>query len=472
MSSTPPAPLRNPLARTAALITRGILILGLLAGTLHVMGWEPQLPSDSCSLRETEQGDLSAWLYDTLAGWGLHHVASPYVAVVHIDPTSGPADLLTNNCSSRAFLTQLIPSLNRQRVSVIAIDKYYTSTCSTPHVDDDFIQAVTSSAAPVVIGLETDQAEKSRTSGGCLTLSHRFPFTQTTPGQKPARRNIFFGLTRLNAQILQIPLAWQAADNPDSAQAIPSGDANAPDHTQQDCADCRPGLALVAARALDANVDSIDNNAIQSLLSQQVHPYATVLDLPTVDAFKALCAAPAPGDAKPAYNCSSDHLPASTGALAIASSGDGSRHYGLAGKVVVVGDYAPEVDIHDTAHGVDLQASYIESILEQRFLKQIPGWIVYPYLGLFAVGIYFIYWKWDHRLQLVFAISLAALALTIAFSLAVLLGFGYYTPVWALLGMCLFVLSRYFEVGGHHHLLSFFDSHFQRDLSNTTHHSE
>ncbi len=49
------------------------------------------------------------------------------------------------------------------------------------------------------------------------------------------------------------------------------------------------------------------------------------------------------------------------------------------------------------------------------------------------------------------AISLIALAVIIVVSLVALLGFRYYTPIWAISGAFLFVVLRYLETKAHHY---------------------
>ena len=81
--------------------------------------------SNPCSLTDAPQSSISARMYMPIAKWALRYTPSPSVAIIYIDPTQDPPDLLTNVCASRAFLARLVPALNTLNAHVIVIDQYY-----------------------------------------------------------------------------------------------------------------------------------------------------------------------------------------------------------------------------------------------------------------------------------------------------------------------------------------------------------
>src|SRR5271168_3853729 len=69
--------------------------------------------SDPCALQETEQGFLATHLYHYLSEWAFyfHKETGAPVAIVYIDPTTDPANLVTNTCPARAFIGQLVKDI-------------------------------------------------------------------------------------------------------------------------------------------------------------------------------------------------------------------------------------------------------------------------------------------------------------------------------------------------------------------------
>ena len=117
--------LKRKLGQFWPVIPLGLILVALMFEDLHVMGWSP-FESDSCGTAELDQSSFSARLYNPLAQWGVHHAGLPDVAIVYIDSTTEPAELLTNTCASRLFLAKLVEDLNKLRTNVIVIDKYYS----------------------------------------------------------------------------------------------------------------------------------------------------------------------------------------------------------------------------------------------------------------------------------------------------------------------------------------------------------
>jgi CHASE2 domain-containing sensor protein len=109
-----------------------------------------------------------------------------------------------------------------------------------------------------------------------------------------------------------------------------------------------------------------------------------------------------------------------------------------------------------TKPGVFLQANYVQSILDHRFLREIPPALTLGFLVLFVFIVYCLYWAHDRdgrpRLDTEQAglWSLALLAGTVLLSFLVLVATSYFTPLWALWGAGVFMVVRYLEASGHH----------------------
>jgi hypothetical protein len=426
-------------------IPLGLILFALMLEDLHVMGWSP-FETDTCGVAELDQSSLSAKLYNPLAEWGVHHTGDPQVALVYIDGTTEPAELLTNTCASRVFLAKLVQDLNTFHPSAIVIDKYYSeNACGEADKNAIFKSALGNSSAPVVVGQPTHPLAGSN-SGGCMCLSQGIVF--------PPGANVQTGLTRLNTDVLRVPIRWPVLDD----QTNPS----APVLQKPEAGDT---LSLVAARVQWPNIES--SPAMVSLLKSGTHPYTTFMDLPNIHAMTAVCTA----EEHPTY---ADGTPVPCDAKKWRQSAknmDG-KQLDLNGKVVVIGDisdqdmqpYPNEVQPFPAGlvPGVYLQANYIESLLDQRFLTQTPMWVTVAFLTLFVFGVYCFYWAHDkHGMAILTAEkalvgSLLLLGILLVLDIAALLALNWYTPIWALWGAGFLLVFRYLESSGHHrsqHLL-------------------
>ncbi len=176
------------------------VLCALVFSDLDVMGHMPW-SKDNCGMKDMEQDSLSARMYLPLANWALRYTPSPSVAIIAVDSNTRPIGLLTNTCESRAFLAKLIQDLNALSAHVIVIDQYFSADyCSEQDKNAKFIAAMESSAVPVVVGQPTHALPAATASGGCLALTKHLEFSKAA--------NVLYGLTRLNTDILKIPLRW------------------------------------------------------------------------------------------------------------------------------------------------------------------------------------------------------------------------------------------------------------------------
>jgi CHASE2 domain-containing sensor protein len=428
-------------------IPLGLILIALMFEDLDVMGWNPFVPVQ-CGITELDQSSFSAKLYNPLAQWGIHHTGIPQVAIVYIDSTVEPAELLSNTCASRVFLANLVQDLNKLHANVIVIDKYYSEdACGEKDKNEFFKNTLGASAVPVVLGQPTHALNSNSKLEGCIGLSRGITF--------PSKANVRFGLTRLDTDPLKLPTRWPVLDDLDHPDATPvllppeAGDS----------------LSLVAAKAQAPTIETID--PMPKLLAAGKHPYTTFLDLPNIHAMTVICTA----EDKPVY-ADGTGVPCDQKKWKQDPANLDGHQLNLMGKVVIIGDIAEsdmqpfpkEVQPFPSGQvpGVYLHANYVQSLLDQRFLTQTPLWLTVAFLMLFVIGIYCLYWAHDKSEEPLLTPeraligSLVLLVCMMLLSVGALLALNYFTPVWALWGAGFFLVFRYLEASGHHrsqHLL-------------------
>ncbi|HEY4380756.1 MAG TPA: CHASE2 domain-containing protein [Acidobacteriaceae bacterium] len=425
-------------------IPLGLILLALMMEDLHVMGWSP-FESDACGVAELDQSSFSAKLYNPLAEWGVRHTGSPQVALIYIDSSTEPPELLTNTCASRVFLARLIQDLNKLNPNVIVIDKFYTdAACGEADKNATFKSALSTSSAPVVVGRPTHPLADSSSLQGCMGLSSGMTF--------PPGANVRVGLTRLNADTLKVPTRWPVFDDSSEKPVLQPPEAG-------------DTLSLVAAKAQWPGIEQ--SPPMARLLDAGTHPYTTFINLPNIHAMTAICSA----EENPLY-ADGTPIPCDQKKWKQDSNSIDGKQLNLKGKVVIIGDiteadmqpFPTEVQPFPSGQvpGVYLQANYIESLLDQRFLTQTPMWVTVLFLMLFVIGIYCLYWAHGADGKPLLTLekagigSVLLLSIMIVLDIAALLAFNYYTPVWALWGAGFFMVFRYLESSGHHrsqHLL-------------------
>jgi len=406
-----------------------VLIMFLLAiPELDNMGYVPW-GSNPCDLQEASQGGFSGKLYGPITRWALRFTPTPAVAIIYIDPKTEPAEILTNTCAARVFLSRLVQDLNNLHPNVIVIDKFYSNAyCTEEAKNKIFLDAMDKSAIPVVVGQPT-HALADTSKGGCLALSPRLEFDK--------KANVHYGLTRLNSDTLKLPLRWpifQESDKPGVAPTQLPEDTGVGD-----------SLALVAARQQDPNIEK--DASVQKLLAMHLHPYTTFLDLPNINAMTVLCSA----EAVPSDAYGQPFGAACNGMVQPLNNLD-KNNLQLNGKIVVIGDRVDE-DMQPfpggEKPGVWLHANYIQSLLDHRFLREIPLGVTLICLLLFIFVVYGLFWYLEKPERALLA-CLAILAVLIVLSLGILVSTSYFTPLWALWGAGVLVIFRYLETKAHH----------------------
>jgi hypothetical protein len=272
------------------------------------------------------------------------------VALVTISEDIEPRSIVTNTCENRTFLTGVVKELDRLGAKVIAIDQSYSQgSCDNDTVNNLFRTTLQQAKAPIVVGQRAHVRTDEISNADCLIMDPEFNFmpsgSSVTDGSK---NNVHVGLLRLNSNSLKIPLSWNIFPDDASSEDKQSSEISV------------DGFAYVAAKQADPRV--AENWKVLKFKDEGEHPYASfVSSFPTWSAMDLLCNGPdklasqRPGGEE----CEKiAHIP-----------------FHLTGKVVVVGERInsdlkpfPRGD----QFGMDLHASYVESLLEKRYLSTAP----------------------------------------------------------------------------------------------------
>lgn len=346
------------------------------------------------------------------------------VVVIPLAPGSGPLQIpssaVSNPCRGRELVADLVDQLNHLGPSVIAVDRYYPAEGGCPPgaaEQQHFVRSLAtypvsptgaaaccsgmqgSTAPAIVVGLnslvtpEANDAASGSAPVNCLVESRplKFQASSSPPGTPPtAPRTVHTGLLRLNSDALEIPLEWWVAPEDkhsgDRGKAV-SGfafavykQAVAP-LTQDQRAHEDPSVSD----------DQLTRTSLAKMIKSYDHPFARFpkKDGPVHVAPKSIfCADPAGKQVLADFLQKESGLAASPAHAPIdpAMCNGTSPLPSLNGNIVVIGVDAPEQDRHPLLQrdvlGVDLQAEYIEALLNQSYVMAAPWWLDW---GLVAV---------------------------------------------------------------------------------------
>lgn len=268
-------------------------------------------------------------------------------------------------CRGRMAMADLIDALGSLGAREVVIDKYYgRGSCSDPQSNQRFRAALSGSRLEIVVGLETMPAE-DHIRGWALTLPPSFRFTKTreASGTNDLRveHPVVEGLTRLNSNLLKIPLEWPVSD-------LDLGDRSR-QHGPERMVDT---LSFASARL--AAPELVTRHGLSDFLRQGVDPYgeSTQLEIKDVSADEVLCS---DSRHRVSYSkrwhlsCTSDRSPALHSVVVIGSPSEQDR-FDVAGRPL---------------YGYQLQALYIEELLSARYLREVPFKVWYSILLVWAV---------------------------------------------------------------------------------------
>lgn len=359
-------------------------------------------------------------LYQKAVTAGFRKLRNNYVAVILIDgKLKGIRD---NLCLRRLFLAKLLDTMREKPPAVIALDMWFDpEACSDTDDPQQGTRALqravldVSGRIPIVFGREAhNQSSVKETWPDQLSELKNRGFQEnqlilgpTVKFEAPKSQDLSWGLVELNRDTRKIPLSWEAYS---SLEAVGREQASA--------VETLPVAVLRAYRPDPSILKDTEN-----LEKQGKHPFSGFLkkeELLTFSAIDVIC-----GAAKTRIdwrNCK----PGDVDAQILTKL----RH-----RVVVIGKDDPSTDQHETVvgtlPGAVMQANYIESLLDARFLKPVEGSLSLS-VGLAWFGIIeLIFRRWALRphLAVLYSILATVLVWVIVYDIA-LLHWGFYLVLW------------------------------------------
>jgi hypothetical protein len=349
--------------------------------------------------------------YQKLSTVGNRKLSARYTGLILLDnnPTShhDPPSVALNGCQRRLYLAKLVQALDVQSASVIVLDFRFEAVC--PDEDRVLSDAISKTAqhVPVMLGQNSETVSAVRRQqpktyiGPGIDDKDLVPVTPSISGEVGGGT---YGLIMLAADTRRIPLKWPIATPGPDATHI----------TQRSAQDC---LAFAAAKAHQPSLR--DDPTLNEYLKRGPLPMTSFIpeaEFPQQAGLDLLCK---DQDRLNWANCSPKHDPASIFKGHIAAIG--------------FGDNDARLDMHESVlglvPGVVLQANYIESILDGRYLTQAwwPIQVVLSFLCFAAIEVVF-----EFIPNIWLAIPVAALVAAIFYliSYVAVLRFGYYLDLW------------------------------------------
>ena len=403
----------------SVLLRFAVLLLALAWLGLTLYSFDALPYTNDCSLHEdAHDSKTEALVYNALLRLRFHGKRSESsVRLVSISPGTEPLSVMTNTCEGRRFLTDLVNRLNAYAPRVIAIDKFFSDgSCVNPEVNAGFRKALAESNAQIVVGQATHQRTHTSKTDDCIVETPLFPFDLGI--QKP-KHEVITGLTRLNQDTRKIPLQWAVFADDGSAQQESSA---APER--------KSGFALVSAQALESNL--LSEPKLQILVRTYKQPYGSLTDkLPEpVPAMQVLCTDPGLVRKSGWGTCK-----------------DSTAVQGLQGKIVVIGEFT-DADSQQTTigdvYGVELQARYIDDLLQGRYVRSLNYWLDFASVVVFFIlyclfDLWFVVWSEPARELKALTCDVAVLVGIVSFW-GVLLAHGYVAPLSVLMSWLLLIL--------------------------------
>ena len=449
----------------------------ILIGRLFLNGIVSNPLANPCTFETRSYQDLGSSLYGPLMRMKFR-ASYPQDKVLVMPLTSGsdpgdvPANAVENPCDGRRFMAGIVNRLDAYAPAVIAIDRFYDDDDRCPESTgaNDALRVALSSAQAyaqipipaVLVGLDSGKATEQQattTGGNCLIDKKPLDLSAKAIPAARVRRPIHLGLVRMNEDVLRIPLRWWLTAGPAEDRSA-AGFALA-------------GYALDSGPLTPDDLHNLDSGVplspypigLKRLLNTDAHPYAFFpRSLPKqVSPIDLFCADAQGQDFLRRFLLGihepQSPIPSTAGHPEQAYCRSAKPFPNLGGKVVVIGVREEDVDTHPfpggQQFGVDLQADYIEALLDNAYIKTAPGWLDWGLTVVLCILLLgrevmpeYITAKWWITLAWDVGVIAAVMVLSI-----VALFFGFFTPVFwlACSGVVLTdVFTRLFERITHH----------------------
>lgn len=368
--------------------------------------------------------DAGIW-YQRVVTSGFRKPRVHQVSIVTLD-RSREGSVVDELCEQRRLLAKLLHRLGQARPKAIVIDKWFLPNDNCD-LDDARTRALitavdeVSSVTSLVIGRYSEsERELAQGRSDLLAELKKRGLRQSDQilkpmlsfrEDRPESPGVSYGLTRLNFDTRKIPTGWPTYQNLEDVGRQQPQFMN--------------GLAVAAVARSDPS--ALEQGRFKSILEAGTHPFTGLLSREDFashlhSATDVLCGSSDPHGEKSWRLCGDD-------GLSREMLGD------LQGRIVVIGQTDPNIDLHDTVvgemPGVFLQANYIESLLDDRYLRAVGFW---PQLLISIVWVGII----ESVFRLLRSRPSAALRWSVLLSLLMVLVFyhfviyfgGYYLVLW------------------------------------------
>ena len=321
-------------------------------------------------------------LYQKAVTFGSRKPRNNYVALVLLDDNV-PEAIKNNYCLQRKYLANVISRIRDGRPAIIALDFVFgLGTC--PDATDVYhgTAELRSAIADVSKTIQIVIAEKTLDASSLEELPEKLAvlrgsgFKDTEVIIEPSDKfdstdtKVSYGLYTLNEDSRKIPLSWSAYRSLASVG-----------HEKPSMTDTFP-VAVADAYLPDPRV-LLEIHKFQDKGRDPLTSFLTESDIRCFSSSDIL------GNSTQPYVDSKKKCHSTDAHPVLAQ---------LEHRVVVIGKDAPDLDRHDSIVGVVpgavLQANYIESILDSRFLKPVQGWLS------FSVAL-----AWLALIEIIFRIS-------------------------------------------------------------------
>jgi hypothetical protein len=407
------------------------IVVFLLALALYLeLRHDTENYASRCDLVDSGAEDKSEAAIARLTLTGYRSVRSRRTTVVALREDTDPGRVLGNVCEQRWYIAKLIEALEASGASEVVVDKFFgPSSCAQDDAGTAaLLSALQKSKVPVIVGRATHTPKSGDPRSSCLILSESLDFGDKigVDGRLTEIPAVVAGLTRLNADVRKIPMNWScyASDAEFSSGATPT--------------DTRVGtLSWVAASSFDTGLKS--EPRLLQLREEGFHPFTSFIDpasMSRASALSVLCRSSVKDEVASRYKINCAQYP------------PGDAQFG--GRIAVIGEDVEGSDQHNlfggNVSGVYLQANYIESLLDDRFLKPLDTFWDYFGLLLWLTFLYLIFWV---QPEIALSISIVV-ALLIRFLLTQLLLYkGLYPQITVLdIGLAALIL-KYVDSRGH-----------------------
>jgi len=364
----------------------------------------------------------AGYWYQRITTAGPRKPRTHFVRIVTIREGKEPAEVrLLNVCSQRQFMARLLQKVGSANPAVIVVDKWYApDTCAADDPGTEELRhalRTISQRIPIIVALDAyDEVELRRAQPGVLAELVKKGFKSSELILKPAlaleegkpSAGIGYGLAALNYDTRKIPLSWPTYNS------------------FKEVGRERPRMlaTLAVAAAAKYDPDFSARGPFGELGTKGRHPFTNFLTEEQMRPYSAID-----------LMCNQEHEKQFNWRLCQADEGNKNYLDALRSRIVIIGEVAPDQDFHETAvgelPGVVLQANYVESLLDDRYLRPVAAWIQFLVSLIWFAIVELIFQRFSQSPEraLFWALCSSGIVALLFYYFAVVL-LGYYLVLW------------------------------------------